>query len=48
MPEQLRRDSRKGINCVNRTDEERMIDRTVCRVLGLQDGKEICHEDEED
>jgi acetate kinase len=30
------------------TDEERMIAETVCRVLGLQGGYEICHEDEED
>src|SRR5512136_881792 len=33
---------------VMRTDEERMIAKTVCRVLGLQDGKEMCHEDEKD
>ena len=33
---------------VIRTDEERMIAKTVCRVLGLQGGKEMCHEDEED
>ncbi len=33
---------------VIRTDEEIMIARTVCRVLGLRDGKEICREDEED
>ena len=30
---------------VIRTDEERMIAKTVCRVLGLQGGKEMCHED---
>jgi acetate kinase len=29
------------------TDEERMIAKTVCRVLGLQGGNEMCHEDEE-
>jgi len=34
--------------CVIRTDEELMIARTVCWVLGLQGGKEMCHEDEED
>jgi len=33
---------------VIRTDEERMIAKTVCRVLGLQGGKEMCHEDEKD
>ncbi|HEX9137369.1 MAG TPA: hypothetical protein VF905_10560 [Nitrospirota bacterium] len=33
---------------VIRTDEEHMIAKTVCRVLGLQDGQEMCHEDEED
>ena len=33
---------------VIRTDEEHMIAKTVCRVLGLQGGKEVCHEDEED
>ena len=33
---------------VIRTDEELMIAKTVCRVLGLQGGKEMCHEDEED
>ena len=30
------------------TDEERMIAKTVCRVLGLQGGKEMCHEYEKD
>jgi hypothetical protein len=25
-----------------------MIAKTVCRVLGLQGGKEMCHEDEKD
>jgi hypothetical protein len=25
-----------------------MIARTVCRVLGFQGGKEMCHEDKED
>jgi hypothetical protein len=33
---------------VIRTDEERMIAKMVCRVLGLPGGKEMCHEDEED
>ena len=33
---------------VIRTDEERMIAKTVCRVLGLQGGKEMCDEDEKD
>lgn len=33
---------------VIRTDEEHMIAKTVCCVLGLQGGKEMCHEDEED
>ena len=33
---------------VIRTDEEFMIARTVCRVLGFQGGKEMCHEDKED
>ncbi len=32
---------------VIRTDEERMIARTVCRVLGLPGEKDMCHEDEE-
>ena len=31
---------------VIRTDEERMIAKTVCLVLGLQGGDELCHEDE--
>jgi acetate kinase len=30
------------------TDEEWMIAKTACRVLGLQGGKEMRHEDEED
>ena len=33
---------------VIRTDEELMIARSVCRILGLSGGKEMCHEDEED
>jgi acetate kinase len=33
---------------VIRTDEERMIARTVCRVLGLPSEKERCHEDKKD
>ena len=33
---------------VVRMDEERMIATTVCRVLGLPGGKDMCHEDEED
>jgi hypothetical protein len=33
---------------VIRTDEERMIAKTVCRVLGLSGGKKMCHKDEED
>jgi hypothetical protein len=33
---------------VIRTDEERMIAKMVCRVLGLPRGKEMGHEDEED
>jgi hypothetical protein len=32
---------------VIRTDEVCMIAKTVCRVLGLQGGKEMCHKDEE-
>jgi acetate kinase len=33
---------------VIRTDEERLIAKMVCRVLGLPGGNEMCHEDEED
>jgi acetate kinase len=33
---------------VIRTDEERMIAKMVCRVLGLPSGKEMGHEDKED
>ena len=33
---------------VIRTDEERMIAKTICRVLDLQGGREMRHEDEED
>jgi acetate kinase len=32
---------------VIRTDEELMIARSVCRVLGLPGEKGMCHEDEE-
>ena len=31
-----------------RTYEERMIAKTVCRVLGLPGGKEMGHDDKED
>jgi len=39
--------SRVGVRVI-RTDEELMIAKTVCHVLGLQGGKEMCHEDEDD
>jgi acetate kinase len=39
--------SRVAIRVI-RTDEERMIAKMVCRVLGLPGGKEMRHEDEED
>jgi acetate kinase len=40
-------DSRVTVRVIH-TDEEWMIAKTVCGVLGLQGGKEMCHEDEED
>jgi acetate kinase len=39
--------SRVAVRVIH-TDEEWMIANTVCRVLGLEGGKEMCYEDKED